>query len=449
MRSAALLLSAAVLVVLLALPSGAAAQQSIAWGAFTPGAPENLSVMEGLNQRVGRRAAIWQTYKNFDQDPFPYVTVGRAWEAGGVPFITWEPFNRNLRGIARGDHDAYLRKSARQGRDFGKPILLRFAHEQNGNWYPWGLGVNGNTPGDHISALRRVVRIFREEGADNVKHVWSPNVGSFDAFWPGDEYVDYLGLDGYNFGSIYNDWRSFDEVFGSSYRSIVRLSKKPLIITEFSSNERGGDKAAWVRHTFSAEVARRYPRIRAYVWFDENKESDGEADWRVNSSGASLDAFRSVLRQPFYGLDAQGLLSLAGVSDSAPDPAPPVTQPPPSDPTPADPDLGTTAKLRCGIHPRGSLRVSRLWTINVPIRCERASPSRCYGFVKVKDVRTRRTLGAAEVDLWPGRGNAVRIGLPGWARTGLIARRNLRTRVTMRVSDGCRPAAPRRTTLRR
>jgi hypothetical protein len=443
-RFAAPLTAVLVLVLALALPAGASAQQSIAWGAFTPGAPENLSTMEALNQRVGRRAAIWQTYKNFDQDPFPYVTVGRAWEAGGVPFITWEPFNRNLRGIARGDHDSYLRKSARQARDFGKPILLRFAHEQNGNWYPWGLGVNGNTPGDHIAALRRVVRIFREEGAHQVKHVWSPNVGSFEAFWPGDEYVDYLGLDGYNFGSIYNDWRSFEEIFDSSYRQIVRLSKKPLIITEFSSNERGGDKAAWVRHTFSADVARRYPRIRAYVWFDENKESDGEADWRVNSSGASLDAFRSVLRQPFYGLDADGLLRLGG-SDDAPEPPAPAPSDPPAPAPPADPN----GLLRCGVHPSRALRVSRLWTINVRIRCDRSAPEGCYGFVKVKDVRSRRSLGAAEVDLWPGRRNPVRIGLPGWARTGLIRHMRLRTRVTMRVSGGCAAAAARRTTLRR
>jgi hypothetical protein len=446
MRLAAPLIAALAALVLLAGPTAdARAQQRIAWGAFTPGAPENHAVMEALNARVGRRAAIWQTYKNFDQDPFPYVTVGRAHEAGGVPFITWEPWNRNLRAIARGDHDGYLRNSARQAKDFGKPILLRFAHEQNGSWYPWGLGVNGNTPGDHIAALRHVIRIFRAEGAHNVKHVWSPNVGTFSAFWPGDEWVDYLGLDGYNFGSIYNQWRSFDEVFGSSYREIVRLSDKPLIITEFSSNERGGDKAAWVRHTFSADTARRYPRIRAYVWFDENKEADGEADWRVNSSGASLDAFRSVLRQSFYDLDATGLLGLTGADVGEPAPAPP-----PPDPAPAaNPDPPSGGTLRCGIHPRAALRVSRLWTINVAIRCDSSSSDGCYGFVKVKDVRTRRSLGAAAVDLWPGRRSPVRIGLPGWARTPLIQRTTMRTRLTMRVSGECAPAAARRVTLRR
>jgi mannan endo-1,4-beta-mannosidase len=448
MKFAALVAATLVALALMAaVPAGASAQEPIAWGAFTPGAPESRATMEALNDRVGRRAAIWQTYKNFDQEPFPYVTVGTAHEAGGVPFITWEPWSRNLRAIARGDNDGYLRAAARQAKDFGKPILLRFAHEMNGNWYPWGLGQNGNSPADHIAAFRHVVRIFRAEGADNVKHVWSPNVGSFDSLWPGDEFVDYLGLDGYNFGAKYNNWQSFEEIFDSSYRQIVRLSKKPLLITEFSSNERDGDKAAWVRHTFSSEVARRYPQIRAYVWFDENKQADGEADWRVNSSGATLEAFRSVLSRPLFDLDANGLLRLSGASVGDPVPVDPI--PPAADhpAPPAEPPASGT--LHCGIYPRPALQMSRLWTVNVRIKCDRSAQDGCYGLVKIKHIGTRRTLGTAEVDLWPGRRNPVRIGLPGWARTGLVARMSVRTRITMRVSGGCSAAHARRVTLHR
>jgi hypothetical protein len=93
--------------------------------------------------------------------------------------------------------------------------------------------------------------------------------------------------------------------------------------------------------------------------------------------------------------------------------------------------------------------VSRLWTINVAIRCNRSAVEGCYGLVKVKHIGTRRSIGAAEVDLWPGRRTPVRIGLPGWARTPLIRRSNVRTRITMRVSGGCSPAKARRVTLRR
>ena len=444
MRFAAPLIATVAAALLVALPGEARAQQPVAWGTFTPGAPESRATMDAFNNRVGRRAAIWHTYKNFNQEAFPTITVGTAWDAGGVPLITWEPFGRSLRGIARGDYDGYIRSSARQAVSFGKPILLRFAHEMNGNWYPWGLGVNGNTASDYIAAWRHVVRVFRNENANNVKHVWAPNTGSFSSLWPGDEYVDYLGLDGYNWGARYNNWESFEQVFDSSYRQIVRLSKKPLLITEFAANERGGDKPAWVRHAFSREVAQRYPQIRALIWFDENKE----ADWRVNSSGATQSAFQSVLNQSIFGLDANGLLALAGASVNTPVPNDP---PAPTDPgsPPQAPDTLGAGTLRCGIHPRRTLRMSSRWTINVPIKCNRASSGGCYGLVKVKHVGTSRTLGTAEVELRSGRRRPVRIGLPGWARTSLGRRTSVATRVTMRVGGGCRAGGTRRVTIRR
>jgi hypothetical protein len=446
MRFAAPLVTTLILGLLLAaMPAGASAQQPVAWGAFTPGAPESKSVMEAFNQRVGRRSAIWHTYKNFDgTGPFPYITVGTAWEAGGVPLITWEPFNRNLRALARGDYDGYIRHAARQGRDFGKPILLRFAHEMNGNWYPWGLGVNGNTAGDYVAAWRHVVRVFRQENAHNVKHVWCPNVGSFSSLFPGDEWIDYLCLDGYNWGSKYNNWDSFEEVFDSSYRQIVRLSRKPIVIGEFAANQAGGDKAAWVRHAFSPDVLRRYPQIRALVWFDENKE----VDWRVNSSDSTLSAFRSVLRNPIFELDAAGLLGLAGAGVGQPEvPTPPDAGQPTQPAGEAPPPAG--GALRCGLFPRSTLRMSSMWTIDVRIKCSRASDGWCRGFVKVKHVGTRRTLGFAEVELWAGRRNPVRIGLPGWARTPLAARSSVATRVAMRVGGGCSAGPARRVTVRR
>ena len=443
MRYAALLLAAVLLLALAAVPASAQAANRVVWGAFTPGAPESRSAIDNFNSKVGRRAEILHTYKNFTQDPFPYDTVGRSHEAGAVPLITWEPFDRNLRALARGDYDGYLRDSARQAVEFGKPILLRFAHEMNGDWYPWSAGVNGNSASDYINAYRHVVRVFRNAGAANVKHVWAPNTGTFSTLFPGNDYVDYLGLDGYNWGAKYNSWESFEQVFDSSYRAITRLSRKPLLITEFGANQHGGDKPAWLRHALSREVAHRYPQIRALIYFDNDQDG---ADWRVSSSGASESAIRTALNDSLFDLSADGLLGLAGVSppDVAPQPDPPAELPaqPPA-PPPAD------GAMRCGVHPRSVLRMSRMWTITVPIRCNRPSTEGCYGLVKVKHVGTRRTLGTAEVELWPGRATPVRIGLPGWARSSLVRRWTLATRVTMRVGSGCSAGPARRVTLRR
>jgi hypothetical protein len=433
----AALFATAVVAASVALPADARAQQGVAWGAFTPGAPESRSAIDAFNAKTGRRAAIWHTYKNWDWEPFHYDTVGRTHEAGAVPLITWEPHGRPLRAISRGDYDGYIRAAARQGAAFGKPILLRFAHEMNGDWYSWGLGVGGNTAGDYVSAYRHVVRIFRAENADNVKHVWGPNTGTFGSLYPGDDFVDYLALDGYNWGAKYNTWESFEQVFDSSYRAITQLSRKPLLITEFGANQAGGDKAAWLRHALAPSTLSRYPRIRAMVFFDNNQDG---ADWRLSTSSASEAAVRNALNHSMYDLDAAGLVRLSGSSE--PEPVAPARPDPP-----ASPPAG--GGMRCGIYPRSTLRMSRMWTVNVPIRCDRAGSDRCYGLVKIKHVGTRRTLGTAEVELWAGRRNPVRIGLPGWARTALVRHWNVATRVTMRVGGGCRTAAGRRVTIRR
>ena len=96
-----------------------------------------------------------------------------------------------------------MRRWATQIKAWGKPLMLRFAHEMNGDWYPWSEGVNGNGAGQYVAAYRRVVTLFRSVGATNVTWVWSPNVaypGSvpLSRLFPGDGYVDRTGLDGYN-----------------------------------------------------------------------------------------------------------------------------------------------------------------------------------------------------------------------------------------------------------
>jgi hypothetical protein len=359
-----------------------------------------------------------------------------TYDVGAVPMITWEPHGRDLREMAGGRYDAYIRDSAKQAVAWGRPILLRFAHEMNGNWYPWGLGVGGNTAADYIAAWRHVVTVFREENATNVKWVWAPNTGSFDSLFPGDQWIDYIGLDGYNWGAKYGTWESFSQVFDSSYRSITRLSRKPLLITEFGANARGGDKAAWIRDAFSSDVATRYPRIRALIWFD--REQDG-ADWRVDSSGATLDAFRTAIQPSRFDLTAAELLATADAG-SAPTP-PPV-------PTPPVGGAGA-ARMTCVVHPGHALRLSRMWTIPVPLRCNGAGSDRSFGVITVKDVASGRTLGRAAVELWQGLSRPVRIGLPGWARTSLVGRLRLTALVTLHTRAGCGAGRARRVALRR
>lgn len=277
-------------------PTPVPATNSIALGAFVDGFPSTFSVVDSYNTLVSQTARIVMYYQTWTSQYNTFYPQGAdaAIARGAMPLITWEPWVTSA-SIAAGDHDAYLRTYLTAVATWGKPIYIRPMHEMNGDWYPWGYGVNGNTAADLQNAFRKIVTIGREVGATNVRWVWSPNVGtsrvSYAAIYPGDEYVDWLGLDGYNWGTsqTWSVWQSLQTVFKSSYDSITALSAKPLMIGETASSELGGDKASWIRTGFSY-IETSMPRIKAVVWFHANKETD----WRVNSSSNSLTAFREI-----------------------------------------------------------------------------------------------------------------------------------------------------------
>ena len=124
----------------------------------------------------------------------------------------------------------------------------------NGSWYPWCVGVNGNTSGDYIAAFRRVHDLFVSAGATNVQWVWSPTVspGSSSDMateYPGSQYVNVIGLDGYNFGTGVpgDSWTSPSYVFTDSLDELSSVdASKPILINEVGSSEVGGSKAQWI-----------------------------------------------------------------------------------------------------------------------------------------------------------------------------------------------------------
>jgi mannan endo-1,4-beta-mannosidase len=156
------------------------------------------------------------------------------------------------------------------------------------------------------------VTIFRQRGVNNVEWVWSPNADCagkcpFSGYFPGNSWVDWVALDGYNYGSVdHAPWYSFNQVFKSSYAKLAALSSKPVMIAETASTGTGGNKAQWIKQAFTT-LPRRYPRIRAVVWFDR----DQETDWRVNSSPASLAAWKAVVASPLYAGSAATLKAVA------------------------------------------------------------------------------------------------------------------------------------------
>lgn len=184
-------------------------------------------------------------------------------------------------------------------------MLLRFAHEMNNQpAYPWAVGVNGNTADDYVAASRHVRAIFACYSTANVRWVWNPNTmedASADEYrpiyrslYPGDDQVDWFGLDIYNTGPGLDwgapRWRSVTQILSAPYAAITALSPKPLLLPEVGSTELNGSKADWIRSA-AAEVTG-FPRVQAMVWFDVAKK--GEADWRLNSSPQAFRAWATA-----------------------------------------------------------------------------------------------------------------------------------------------------------
>jgi hypothetical protein len=126
---------------------------------------------------------------------------------GAIPLFSWssgasggDPKHFQLRDLRAGRYDGHIRGFARAARDWGHPFFLRFDWEMNGGWFSWGADANGNEPGEFVAAWRHVHRIFDRVGADNATWVWCPYARDepLRPFYPGDGYVDWTCLDGYN-----------------------------------------------------------------------------------------------------------------------------------------------------------------------------------------------------------------------------------------------------------
>lgn len=304
---------------LLGLGAGAtatAASASIQLGAYVREAPGSAQKLDEYANLVGQRPAIVMWYRSFDQPLMFSGEKANLAARGATPMVSLEPVDQSgadipLSRIAAGEYDSYIHAAATTAKSWGGRILIRFAYEMNlapKSGIPWGGGSGafaGNTAGDYIAAWRHVVSIFRADGAANAEFVWAPNIDDggipFTQYFPGDEWVDDVGLDGYNWGSAFSaqghSWLSLGDTFASSYATLTSLSSKPVMFTETASAEIGGDKAEWIRRGFLNELPQRFPRVTAAIWFDVNKE----ADWRVDSSQASLEAFREVAASSLYG----------------------------------------------------------------------------------------------------------------------------------------------------
>lgn len=262
----------------------------------------NVEAFQELQQR---KLDYIQSFVLWDMNDWnwtqPYAEVAR--QNGSVFMITWMANGYPLDSILKGNADAYLRQYASDVKAYGHEIWLRPLHESNGDWYDWGIGKpkTGNTNAKSIAAWKHIVQIFRDSSVTNVKWVWTTNATnhgtgtSIMGAYPGDDWVDYNSIDGYNWGTAqtWSTWKSFEEVFKPAYTLLAKQSK-PIFIAEFSSSEHGGSKAQWIQEMFKV-LPTQFPKIFALVWFNQSK-STTEADWALDTSPEAIAAWQAGIQ---------------------------------------------------------------------------------------------------------------------------------------------------------
>jgi hypothetical protein len=263
-------------------------------------------------EALTRKRIVWAYFSDnwFDGIHFPEAKVRAIWSVHHtIPFIrlmprgNWDEGCRDktypLARIVAGDFDVALRQYARDAAASDVPLLMEFGTEANGDWFPWSGPCNGG-PSVFKAAWRHVVGVFRAQGATNVTwvlHLDASEPGSIAAYYPGAQWVDWVGLSAYGAQQPGDPWTSFREVFAPGYRALSRaVPNKPIALLEFGAvSLLGRDKSAWIANAFKELRSGRYPRLTAVSYWHSNWTNEGGVGpslMRLDTSLASLRAYR-------------------------------------------------------------------------------------------------------------------------------------------------------------
>lgn len=290
---------------LLVTPSAGAAN-TLLLGVYYGNQGWNMEQVQALESWQGKRHAVVNLFTNWNSTSKMISNLfgqqlPNIWNNGNVPMVTWEPATGTTTPadievrIARGDYDSYITTWAGRMKTFlsgvdgvygtadDRRVYLRFAHEMNGDWYPWGATAGNNRPTDYIAMWQRVKGRFDAQGIDatRLQWVWCVNhddvgIATAEQFYPGDAYVSWVAIDGYNWGTSqsWSSWKGPAETYGNMLARVRALTTKPVAISEFASSTAGNGvsgKSQWIGDTFAYAAGQ---GVRMVVWFNEDKETD-------------------------------------------------------------------------------------------------------------------------------------------------------------------------------
>lgn len=299
-------------------------QRSIYLGAWVGGFWDNdtkslyTEKLTNFESTIDKKMAITNIYSEWSylENKELIIHLKNISANGWTPMISANPFffekcpegkESLYKTIAHGDCDTFLRSSARNLKAYGQPVFFRFAWEMNLPDMYWSVQKVKSDPQDFINAWRRFHTIFQEEKAGNVLWVLSfntshPATTPYAELYPGDEYVDWVAIDGYNWGDSHewSGWASFSGVFSDSYNELIALTDKPVMLSEVNSAPTGGDKAVWLHDMLTEQVPIHFPQIQAIIFFNENKDEGESVDWRIEKSSEYIDVLKEDLDNTIY-----------------------------------------------------------------------------------------------------------------------------------------------------
>lgn len=273
----------------------------------------SLTNLTSFEAEVGRKMDLFEFFLNVGGGwPQAIDDIGGAGHKILCYLEPWDPVDGTvnqpswtLASITSGAHDAALTALANTIKTKSYDVWLAPMAEFNGDWYPWCVGdgdvflpVNGNAVADFIPAWQHIHALFTAQGVANVKWAWIPNVEysinnaeyAYSHCYPGDAYVDYIGIDGFNWGTTQTNtwgssWQSFAEIFLPSYKAYTGLSTKDILIASGGTTSQGGDKAQWITDMWV--TLSQWTRAIGMVWFNAAKETN----WMIEETAATLDAY--------------------------------------------------------------------------------------------------------------------------------------------------------------
>jgi mannan endo-1,4-beta-mannosidase len=261
-------------------------------GVYENGSPADYQPVADFAKAAGRQPNLVGYFSGWAV-PFAASFAKTSHQHGAVPLVQIDPTFASVAGIAAGDYDGYLRSYADSVASFGGPVVIGFGHEMNAPWYSWGYGHT--PPGTFVAAWRHIVSLFRDQGALNVTWLWTINADRSDTgpvatWWPGSEYVTWVGIDGY----YYRPSDTFASVFGTTIRQVATFTHSPVLLSETAVGPRAGQPGK-IADLFSGMA--RYKTL-GLVWFD-NAQHDGvyHQDWRIEDSQAAAAALQREARE--------------------------------------------------------------------------------------------------------------------------------------------------------